>query len=177
MITNVRLDDHTDLRMLELRDAPEFLALIDHSRANISEYLPWVDRVNTLDDARAWIQQRLDKQARGEHITYGIWHDHIHAGGVMFRSIDHDARECEIGYWLDDAFVGRGLMSAACQWMIAHAFGELALDHILIQCAARNVRSRAVPERLGFTLEHSLPDDFTHRGVNHDSVVYGKWRN
>ena len=90
----------------------------------------------------------------------------------MFRSIDHAAREAEIGYWLDDAFVGSGIITRVCGWMINYAFGELKLEQLVIQCAAGNARSRAIPIRLGFQLQSTLPNDFTHRGVQHDSVVY-----
>lgn len=176
MINRINLDKDTELRLLTIQDAPAFLAVINHSRTNISEFLPWVDRVNSLADAHSWIQLRLDKHALGEHMTLGIWKSGTPAGGVMYRSIDHEKHECEIGYWLDDAYVGVGLISTACRWMIRYAFNGLGMDHIVIQCAAKNKRSRALPERLGFALEHFLKDDFVHRGINHDSVIYGLWR-
>jgi ribosomal-protein-serine acetyltransferase len=59
----------------------------------------------------------------------------------------------ELGYWVDRKAEGKGLVSRACAAMLDHAFGELGLRRVEIRLAASNSRSRAVPERLGFTLE------------------------
>jgi ribosomal-protein-serine acetyltransferase len=58
-----------------------------------------------------------------------------------------------MGYWLDAAHQGKGIMTAACREMIKHAFQELDLHRVVIACATENLRSRAIPERLGFKLE------------------------
>lgn len=44
-------------------------------------------------------------------------------------------------------------MTASCRALINRAFGELDLHRVMILCATENRRSRAIPERLGFTLE------------------------
>ena len=56
----------------------------------------------------------------------------------------------EIGYWLHPAHVGRGLMTAAVRALVDEAF-RLGARAVEIVHDEANVRSAAVPLRLGFT--------------------------
>lgn len=64
-------------------------------------------------------------------------------------------------------------MTKACIAFINHAFSELQLNRVEIRCAVGNTKSRAIPERLGFTNEGTIRDGewlYDHF-VNH--IVYG----
>ena len=69
------------------------------------------------------------------------------------HGIDRPNRSTSIGYWLDASHQGRGIMTTSCRVIINHAFRNLELHRVVIRCATENHRSRAIPERLGFTLE------------------------
>jgi RimJ/RimL family protein N-acetyltransferase len=58
--------------------------------------------------------------------------------------------ELEIGYWLDDAATGRGLMTEACAMAVEVGFSFEGIDVIEILHDRANLRSGAVPQRLGF---------------------------
>lgn len=62
-------------------------------------------------------------------------------------------RACFLGYALDHAQVGRGLMSEGLRPVIDHAFETLRLNRIMANYMPSNVRSGAVLERLGFVRE------------------------
>lgn len=68
-----------------------------------------------------------------------------------------DAREAAIGYWLDERLEGLGIVSRATRELLRLSFVELGMNRVVIRCAAENARSRAIPERLGFNLEATLP--------------------
>ena len=44
-------------------------------------------------------------------------------------------------------------MTVSCRAFVSHAFTTWKMNRVTIQCAAKNTRSRAIPERLGFALE------------------------
>jgi ribosomal-protein-serine acetyltransferase len=75
----------------------------------------------------------------------------------------------EIGYWLAEKAQGRGIVSRAVRVLVRFSFVELGVDAVLIRCARDNVKSRAIPERLGFTLTATLPGQEV-RG--RDQLVY-----
>ena len=63
-------------------------------------------------------------------------------------------------------------MTRCCSAVIDYGFGELGLHRIQIWADALNRRSRAVPERLGFTLEGTRREDTRVRGAGGAS----EWR-
>jgi ribosomal-protein-serine acetyltransferase len=63
-----------------------------------------------------------------------------------------------IGYWLDAACRGKGVMTEACRAFIDHGFMHIGLHRIDIRCAPANRKSCAIPERLGFVQEGTLRD-------------------
>ena len=75
------------------------------------------------------------------------------AGVVSFVAINPAVRSAMIGYWLGPEYEGKGIMTRACEALIDYGFGELALNRIVIRAATDNLRSQAVPQRLGFTRE------------------------
>ncbi len=70
-----------------------------------------------------------------------------------FKDTDRANRKTEIGYWLGEAYQGRGIMTRSVEALCGVAFGVLGLNRVQIQCAVGNSRSSAIPRRLGFTLE------------------------
>ncbi|MDQ6660765.1 MAG: GNAT family N-acetyltransferase, partial [Chloroflexota bacterium] len=73
--------------------------------------------------------------------------------GSLGCSIDREDRKVEIGYWLDASSQGKGIMTRACRGLINYVFDELRMNKVEIHAAPENKRSRAIPERLGFTQE------------------------
>ena len=64
-----------------------------------------------------------------------------------------DNRKTEMGYWLAASAQGKGVMTRTVRAMVAHAFGHWKLHRVIVYAATENRRSRAVVERVGFTLE------------------------
>ena len=147
------LGDGAELRILEARHAEEFLTFIAANRAYLGEYLGWAFDIQTAEDARAFIQRGLTRFAEDGLPWVGVWQDGAMVGGLLFFPLDRRARATEIGYWLGENATGRGLMTRTARAMLGFAFEELDVNRIVLQAETGNKRSRAVAERLGFTLE------------------------
>ena len=148
-----RLDDDTELRLLENQHAEELFALTDQNREHLRKWLPWLDGTKSLEDSRAFITKSLIQYANNKGFPTGIWSKNTLAGVVGYNAIDWSDRTATIGYWLGAPFQGKGLMTKSCRALIGYAFNELKLNRVEIRCATKNKRSRAIPERLGFTQE------------------------
>lgn len=148
-----RIDDETELRLLEERDAEELFALYERNR----ERLYWQRKDSTLEDAKRGIRRDLvENFANNNGFRAGIFVRGRLAGTVRYNDIDPATRSTGLGYWLDAEHEGRGLMSKACRALIKHAFEELKLNRVEIRCHVENERSSALAERLGFKREAVL---------------------
>jgi len=136
-----------------MRHAEELFRLVDENRPRLRQWLPWVDSTLAAEDTREFIRRSLEQHEKGESLVAGIWHAGSLAGVVSFVSINPVARSAMIGYWLSPQQEGKGIMTRACEALIDYGFGELGLNRIVIRAATDNLRSQAVPQRLGFTRE------------------------
>jgi [ribosomal protein S5]-alanine N-acetyltransferase len=80
-------------------------------------------------------------------------------------------RACYLGYHLDSAVVGRGLMHEALEAAIRYAFDELRLHRIMANYVPDNERSARVLRRLGFVIEGYACDYLFIGGRFRDHVL------
>ena|SRR2546423_259000 len=145
-----------ELRQFEEVHTDELFRVIDHNRAYLREWLPWVDGSRLPSDTRHFIRTAREQFENQDTISSGIWVDGQLAGAIGVHKIDWANRNTSIGYWLDAAQQGRGIMTRACRAMVDHVFREFGLHRLEIRCATGNERSCAIPHRLGFTREGVL---------------------
>lgn len=167
------IDKDLYLAILEPRHAQELFQLIDSSRDHISKWLTFPNKTNSVEDSLAFIEKSLRRLSDNNGYWAGIWYKGQLAGSIGFLYIDWGARKTEIGYWLGDEYLGKGLATQAAKVFINHSFKELDLRKVEINVASENVTSRAIPERLGFTKEGSIRNYEKVNSDYHDRIIYG----
>ncbi len=169
----IRVDEETELRLYEERHAPAVAQVVEENRAHLRQWLPWLDSSRSVDDSLAFIRGSLKQFANNEGFQTGIWYNDQLVGGIGFHSLDWPSQKVEIGYWLAASMQGKGLMTKATRTMVTYAFHELGLNKVEILCATDNTRSRAIPERLGFSREGVIRDAGWLYDHYIDLIVYG----
>lgn len=172
-ILSIRIDDDTQLRLHEKRYAQAYFDLIDQNRTYLREWMPWLDHETSVENTREYIKSALRQFADNGSLQTGIWYQGNIVGSIGYHPINWNTRKVEIGYWLAAPLQGKGLMTKSCKTLIAYAFDELGLNKVEIRCATENKRSRAIPERLGFTQEGILRQSEWLYDHFVDLVVYG----
>jgi len=167
------IDELTILVPLELGHADEIFQVVNEHRGDLREWLPWVDGTRTVEDTREFIRGAIEKREGGDGFAAGFWHAGRFAGGFGLHAIDYNNLSTGIGYWLAPRYRGRGYITKACRLVLDHVFEELKLNRVAIQCAAENMKSRAIPERLGFVQEGILRQAAKLPRGYADMVVYG----
>lgn len=149
----MKIESGLELRLLEEWHAEAVFAAVDRNREHLRHWLPWLDEIVSSNDTRSFIKKSLNGYAAGEKLVAGIW-DHDQAiGSISYNFIDQINRFARIGYWLAADYQGKGIMTNACRAMVDYAFDELGLNRVEIRCAPGNLKSRSIPERLGFKQE------------------------
>jgi ribosomal-protein-serine acetyltransferase len=152
-VLRIAVDDGIELRPWRLEDAELLYVTVGANREQLEEWLPWPSTMQSASDEAAFIRTTLGWLATGEGLGCAIVVDRGLAGGIMLNKIDQINKSTELGYWLAERFVGRGVMTRSTQALTSFAFEELGLHRVVIRAVAGNARSRAIPMRLGFTHE------------------------
>ena len=148
-----QVDDEIKLRLLEPGHADTLFALVDSNRHHLRHWLPWLDANSAVSDTLHFIQATRRQFLDDSGFVTGIWYCGELVGIIEHNRIDWENRISWPGYWLADELQGKGIMTKSCRALINHAFTELNLNRIDIRCAVGNIKSRAIPERLGFQQE------------------------
>ena len=147
------LTEDAELRLLMPHYAEETFALVDNNREHL-HWMTWVNSTQSVEDISNFIRYALKSMAEERQYHWSIWYRGQRAGGIgTAGSINWTSRKVEIGYWLGEAFQGKGLMTSAVRTMRSFLFETLELNRIEIRCDIRNTRSRAVIERVGGNYE------------------------
>jgi len=165
-----------ELRLPEEQIAAALYKVVDAEREHLQPWLAWVSQRTSEEDILAWIRAVREQFAENKGFSAVIWVDGRIAGVIGILPINWLHRKAEIGYWLAREFQGRGIVTDACRAVIRHLLVELDLHRVEIQCATANARSRAIPQRLGFTHEGTLRDAHLVNGQFADVEVYSLLR-
>jgi ribosomal-protein-serine acetyltransferase len=168
----IQVNEETQLRLFEERHVEDYFALIERNQAYLHEWIAVPAYEGAVETLKAYVKQRLLHFVEGSGYHLGIWYQDALVGILDYR-LNWRGRNVELGYWLDAAMQGKGIVTQVCRTMLWHAFQEHQLHKVVISCATDNPRSRAVAERLGFTQEGILrqADRLHDRYV--DIVFYG----
>ncbi|MBA2666804.1 MAG: GNAT family N-acetyltransferase [Trueperaceae bacterium] len=164
------------LALLEEIDAESLAALVRDEAERLTPWFPWVEGTST-ESIRGFIAERaLGSFAAGTGFEAGIWLDGRLAGAVGVHNVDVRAAKGEIGYWIAREHEGLGVVSKAVRRVVRYQFEEVGFRKLEIRADAANGRSRAIPERLGFTIEGTLRKALWNGRESVDQVVYGLLR-
>ncbi|MDP8244604.1 MAG: GNAT family protein [Candidatus Hinthialibacter antarcticus] len=150
------LGDGIELKVMNSEHDGALFDLVEANREHLRVWLPWVDRQKTLEDCQNFLKSLEEHFASNKAMHCGIWVESELAGVVGMDRIDWPNKTAEIGYWIGKGHEGKGLVTRSCQFLVEFAFMELKLNRLEIRCAPNNLRSRGIPERLGFIIEGRL---------------------
>jgi RimJ/RimL family protein N-acetyltransferase len=124
----------------------------------------------TLDDANRWIAHA---SAEDPVTNFAIVADGEAVGGIgVLRQQDVDRRSVEIGYWLGEAYWGRGFATDAVCAVTEYAFANFDICRIYATVFESNPASVRVLEKAGYTCEGRLRNAVTKDGRTMDSLLY-----
>lgn len=168
-----KIDDEVSLKLVELKDAERVFELTDHSREYLREWLPWLDMTTNVEDTKSFIQSCLENYAENKGITTFILYKGEIVGTAGYNKINWSNKIAYIGYWLGKDYQGFGIMTKVAKALTDYAFAELKLNRVDIRAAEKNIKSRAIPERLGFVCEGKIRQAEWLYDHYVDHIVYG----
>ena len=162
------------LRPWQFSDAPSLARYANNPdvSANLRDTFPFP---YTLSDAESYIRECIEKEKA--QLCRAIVMNGEAVGSVgTFPQKDILCRCAELGDWLAKPFWGHGIMTAAVGQICREAFRSFDIVRIEAAINARNIASRRVVEKNGFTLEGILRQSVWKRGELLDACMYSLLR-
>ncbi|WP_162896681.1 2-dehydropantoate 2-reductase [Cysteiniphilum halobium] len=161
--TLIIVDGSISLRLLRLSDAQYLHQLKVDNKAHLQSWHDWANKPFYIEDSHQFIAQAQINFLQRKKLILGVFSNNSLIGMCSFNTIDEVSKNAEVGYWLAQSYVGRGIITAAIHALSEYAKTSLSLASLSISVATHNTRSRRVAERLNFEYICDRP--------NHERVV------
>lgn len=168
LITTPRLQ----LRELTLQDLPAFYAYASSPEVALFQHSsPW-----SAEECREYLDFHLSHQqeeGRTIFLLALVFPDEQRLIGTCSLHVRQlDAREAELGYGLHPLYWGNGYATEATRALLHCAFTQLHLHRVFALCAAANLPSARVMQKIGMQQEGRLRDHKFWQDQWHDSLLY-----
>jgi len=174
------LTARTVVRCWQPADAPLLKAAVDASVEHLLPWMPWVAK--EPESVESWATRLRSFRGRFDldrDYVYGIFNQDERAvlGGTGLHTRAGD-KALEIGYWIHVDHINQGLATEISAALTKVAFEVNGVDRVEIHCDPQNVRSAAVPRKLGYVYEAILRQRTrTADGAPRDTMIWTLIRN
>jgi len=167
------------IRCWDPADAFLLQAAVHESLDHLLPWMPWAS--SEPEDIQVKIERLRTFRGKfdlNQDFIYGIFNEdqtRVLGGTGLHTRLESDARE--IGYWIHKDFINQGLATEISAALTKVAFEVSKMNRVEIHCASDNVRSAAVPKKLGYTHEATLPRrTLLSDGKYHDTMIWALFR-
>ncbi|MEY6828542.1 50S ribosomal protein L7/L12-serine acetyltransferase [Enterobacter roggenkampii] len=163
-----------ELRAVEERYTADLHNLVVKNRAFLQTAFDWTQHAVSEEDTRRNVQSNQMLHQRGYAKMFLIFKDDALVGVLSFNTIEPTNKAGYIGYWLDEAHQGQGILSQSLQAFMRYYAERGEIRRFVIKCRVANQQSNSVAVRNGFTLEGCLREAEYLNGRFDDVNIYGR---
>lgn len=165
------------LRTLSEIDYPGWLDVRRRCREWLQKWEPRSAHAQHLPEDERSFSSRCAMRERERHMGtafgFGIFAYDRFVGEITLSSIFRGPLQMAwVGYWIDEAVAGQGLMPEAVVLILQFAFEAQRLHRVEINIIPRNTASRRVVEKLGLRMEGVAERYLEIDGAWEDHVHY-----
>jgi RimJ/RimL family protein N-acetyltransferase len=151
------------IRTYRISDAKNLFHLVDANKDLLSDYFPMTVENNTSVMAkRQYIIERNSERKSGKSLFAGIFlkgHE-ILIGQICAKDINWRVPKCEMGYFLDKNYFGKGFGLEASLLFSDYCFEKLNIEKITLKIEPKNIASKKLAEKCLFERIGISKNDF-----------------
>ena len=169
------------IRLINIEDALPFLQLIEQNRERLTLYFPkTLSLIRDIETTRQFINLKLTEASRKECYWFLIFSSIKNKliGALVIKDTDMSVPKCELAYFIDAEYEGKGITSIATQWLVNYCFEELGMEKINIRINPGNEGSKRVALKNGFSKKGHMKKEYRNGyGELTDVEYYGLTKN
>lgn len=150
------------LRPPQLGDGKVVNAAVLESFDELKRWMPWAQQKPTIEASEEFVREAaanwILKRSAEPWLPLFIFDKDSgnFIGCISFLRINWEVPCLELGYWLRNICVGQGFVTEAASALTQYAIKQMGVRRIEIRCDVANIRSKGIPEKLGYHLEATL---------------------
>lgn len=157
--------------------AEEYYTLVNKNRKHIGETFPiTVSSCTDTEKTGAFIAMLNERQNEREnyfHFLRDIDSNEL-IGFTCIKNIHRALAKCELAYFIDKNFEGKGIITKAVNNILAVCFNDINMDKVYICTSPVNEASQKVALKNNFKKEGILKDELINaEGITEDVVYFG----
>ncbi len=140
-----------------------FFDLIDRNKDRLKNTFPvTLSHCLNLEETKNFLAFNTIKEKSKENYFFFIKNLETNKliGYIGIKKIDYHISKCELFYFIDTDFEGKGIISKAVSEVIELCFNELKMNKIFICTSKINFGSQQIALKNGFILEGTLREEF-----------------
>jgi RimJ/RimL family protein N-acetyltransferase len=150
---------------------PDDAEIMHEAVVESTEHLrPWMDWIAqepmTVSQRRSLIEDWERSWELGGSVPMGVFQAGVVVGGSGY--VNRKEHSLEIGYWVRVGYLGKGHAMRAARLLTSAAFAIPEINRVEIHHDKANVRSAAIPPRLGYQFLKEKPQEIRapgHMGI------------
>ncbi|MFD1601970.1 GNAT family N-acetyltransferase [Flavobacterium artemisiae] len=155
----------------------EFYKLIEKNTNHIAKTFPvTLANSDSLAKAKDFLAFNLDKEKNKESFFFYARNIETNEliGYLCVKTIDYRISKCELGYFIDEDYQGKGITSKMVSEALNFCFNELLMNKVFICTSEINLASQRIALKHNFKQEGILRDEFRNGdGELQNSVYFG----
>jgi len=160
---------HTKLRRQQVSDAKRFYEILSNPN-----FIYWTTKPKSVADERRWLLNNTGKKRKNTDHNFSIICAGCLVGAAGIKIYPHTPYIGEIGYFVDEAYWGKGIAPQAVRILEKIGFSKLGLVRIEIRMNIKNKASEMVAIKAGYKKEGLLRKAFKHGDKYIDEYLYAK---
>lgn len=169
-----------EIRLIESKDAKPFFDLIERNRDRLTAYFPVTTKeVHNIKSAKKFVNFKVEQAYHKELYCFLVFDDAENlVGSVIAKNLDWTVSKCELSYFVDGVYEGKGITSKALDYLIGYCFNSLKMKKLYLRIATENFRSKHLALKKYFQLEGVHKRDFkTGQGKIVDVEYHALFKN
>jgi RimJ/RimL family protein N-acetyltransferase len=169
---------HYHIRILTVADLNSYYRLASENRERLEDFfVGTTSRTATLKDSEVFIQEMLERHQAKTYYPFVIEDLQTQQliGFLDLKNIDWQIPKTELGFYIDQAYEGKGVMSKAFEWLCEYALTQLSFEKLFLRTHTSNTAAQRLALKNGFQLEGTVRKDYkTTSGIIVDLMYFGK---
>jgi ribosomal-protein-serine acetyltransferase len=170
--------ENYSIRPISSNDSQAYFTLVDNNRKRLEHFFAGtVAKNRTPEDTRSFIVSILEREEKKLYFPFVII-DELSKnliGYIDVKSVDWNIPKAELGFFIDEKYEGKGIVTKAVGLIADHCFREFKMKKLFLRTHKANTGSKRVAEKNGFEVEGVIRCDYkTTSGEIVDLIYYGR---